>query len=109
MYPESLQSIALIDRNYRYVAERPANRHIPTRALLVVAVDNLPPAGGTASCYRPQESPAKRYINHDAGDAGGILHYSLADTTHPLPLPRHNMAGWNRAVSFRGLGERSGA
>jgi hypothetical protein len=68
-----------------------------------MAVDNL-------WQYRPQESPANRRINHDAGDAGGILHYFLVDTTHRLPLPRHNMAGWNRAVSFRGLGEqRSGA
>jgi len=46
---------------------------VDPRAVFVMAVDNLPPAGDNQQQCRPQESPAKAHNTGGAGDAGGFL------------------------------------
>jgi len=46
---------------------------VDPRAVFDVAIGIHPMAVGNSWQYRPQESPAKRYIHGGAGDAVGIL------------------------------------
>jgi hypothetical protein len=80
MYPKSSQSIARIDRNYHYVAERPAKpAHfyaVDKRAVIARKGDILPSAVDNQLQYRPREGHGKRHITGGAGDTGGTLRSS---------------------------------
>jgi hypothetical protein len=72
------ETTARIDRGHRHQGERLAKQQSSTRAVFARTVDNLPPADGIASCYRPRELPANQQFTTGAGDTGGIYWTSVA-------------------------------